>query len=110
MDEGDVGGADLRLHQQGVLDGHDLHEIFARLDHAADGADLDFLDGAAHGERTSVRVTLSLLDLSCCTTLDCSRRCLLSSVAASERNVSSCSRTRFSASCWADFACGNCNA
>src|SRR4030095_10788287 len=67
LDEPAVGGANLGLDQQGVLDRHDLHEIFARLDDAADGADLDLLDRPAHGRtdlgtRYLVLAALELLD------------------------------------------------
>jgi len=40
------------------------NEVFARLDHAADRADLDLLDGTARtGERTSVAAYLVLVRL-----------------------------------------------
>src|SRR5215831_1237129 len=49
MNEGDVGGLHLGLDQQGVLHRDDFHQILARLDDSANRADLDLLDGAAHG-------------------------------------------------------------
>src|SRR5262245_49401736 len=48
-DEGDVGGTDLRLDKQRILDGNDLHQVLPGLDDTADGADLDLLDRATQG-------------------------------------------------------------
>ncbi|MNG15305.1 hypothetical protein D3C84_991250 [compost metagenome] len=48
MQERDVLRADLRFDQQVVFQRHDLQQVAARLDHAANGVDLEQLDDAMH--------------------------------------------------------------
>ncbi|MNC25187.1 hypothetical protein D3C75_732640 [compost metagenome] len=48
MQEGDVLGANTCLDQQGVVQRHDLHQIAARLDDAANGVDQHLLDDATY--------------------------------------------------------------
>ena len=48
MDEGDVLRADIGLHQQGVVNGDDFHDVLPGVNHAADGGDFDVVHDAAH--------------------------------------------------------------
>ena len=46
MQKGDVGRFDLRLNQQGIVQGNDLHDGLAGTDHAPQSVDEDVLDDA----------------------------------------------------------------